>query len=72
MGRCKETGKGLAVGDIEPVKGKIRVAVELGESPLFEPQVVRVVQVVHADHAVPLAKQALAHLPADESGAASD
>jgi hypothetical protein len=66
----KELLKGWAIGDIEPVKGKIRVAFELGKSPLFEADVVRVVQVVHADHAVPLAEQTLADLPADKASAA--
>ena len=66
----KELLKGWAIGDIEPVKGKIRVAFELGKSPLFEADVVRVVQVVHADHSVALAEQTLADLPADKASAA--
>ena len=60
------------VADVGPNEREARTALQLTETPLLEPNVVGVIQVVETDDLVPLAEQKLGNLRADEACGAGD
>jgi hypothetical protein len=68
----KSVSSAGAVADIQLVKLEAGVAGDLGEPPLLEAHIVRVVQVVDADDGVAVGQQQFRDLRADKPGCAGD
>jgi hypothetical protein len=68
----EQVGHGRAVGQVDALEAELRAALEPRQPLALEPDVVVVVEVVDADHAVAARQQALRDAGADEAGDAGD
>ena len=64
--------QGVEITEVKPVKHKVRLRFKARETPILEPHVVGVVEVVDPDHLVAAVEQQGADAPCDEPRTAGD
>ena len=64
--------QGAAIGDVEAQRCKIRLAGEFGQPRFLERDIVIIIEIIDADHALAPPEKCCAYVIADEAGRAGD